>query len=66
MNPATECGRLMYMDAHRSERISVSLTPDLAARLDRFAAENHWTRSTAAAVLIERGVADDREQEVQR
>lgn len=42
------------MDAIRTEKISVNLTPDLLTRLDQFAAENRWTRSTAAAVLIER------------
>ena len=50
----------MHMDATRNEKISVNLTPELAARLDRYAERNHWSRSTAAAVLIERGLnADD-------
>jgi hypothetical protein len=50
------------MDAIRTEKISVNLTPDQAARLDRYAERNHWTRSTAAAVLLERGLdADDAE-----
>jgi metal-responsive CopG/Arc/MetJ family transcriptional regulator len=51
----------MHMDAVRTEKISVNLTPELVARLDRFAADQHWSRSTAAAVLIERGLppADD-------
>jgi len=48
------------MDAvSRTEKISVNLTPEQVAALDRFAAENHWSRSTAAAVLIERGLTDD-------
>ena len=51
---------MVHMEAIRNEKISVNLTPDLAARLDRFAARNHWSRSTAAAVLIEDGLdADD-------
>lgn len=54
------------MDAQRTEKISVNLTPETAARLNRFAAENHWTRSTAAAVLIERGLADDARTEVRK
>jgi len=39
-------------------RITVNLppSPDVLARLDRFAEQNRWTRSTAAAVLIERGL----------
>jgi metal-responsive CopG/Arc/MetJ family transcriptional regulator len=44
------------MDAVRTERITVNLTPDLVARVDRFAALNRWTRSTAVAVLIEQGL----------
>jgi predicted transcriptional regulator len=51
----------MHMDALRTEKISVNLTPDVLARLDRLAAANHWTRSTAAAVLIERGLPDDQQ-----
>ncbi len=50
------CGRLPHMEAMRNEKISVNITPELAARLDRFAVRNHWSRSTAAAVLIERGL----------
>lgn len=49
------------MDAVRTERITVNLEPELAARLDRFAEANRWTRSTAAAVLIERGLSGESE-----
>jgi hypothetical protein len=53
---------MMHMEAIRNEKISVNLTPDQAARLDRYAARNRWSRSTAAAVLIERGLdAEDAE-----
>jgi len=56
------CATMMHMEAIRNEKISVNLTPDQAARLDRYAAQNHWSRSTAAAVLIMRGLdADDAE-----
>jgi len=41
----------------RTERITVNLPPDLLERLDRFAEEHRWTRSTAVAVLIEQGLA---------
>jgi hypothetical protein len=47
------------MDAARSERVTVNLTPEQAKSLDRFAEQNRWTRSTAAAILIERGLEDD-------
>ena len=56
---ASICATMRSMDAMRNEKISVNLTPDLAARLDRYAASNHWSRSTAAAVLIERGLPVD-------
>jgi hypothetical protein len=46
----------MHMDEVRSERFSISVTPALLARLDAFAAERRWTRSTAAAELIERAL----------
>jgi hypothetical protein len=50
------------MNAVRSERVTVNLTPDAAGRLDRFAEENHWTRSTAAAVLIEQIAEGDSDE----
>lgn len=50
------------MNATRTERVTVNLTPEVAARLDRLAEQNHWTRSTAAAVLIERGLPEDGDQ----
>lgn len=50
------CSTVMHMDAIRTGKISVNLTPELMARLDRFAEQNRWTRSTAAAILIERGL----------
>ena len=50
-------------DSNRTEKISVNLTPEMAASLDRFAERNHWTRSTAAAVLIERGLAGEDSEE---
>ena len=54
------CRTMGSMDATRDVKISVNLTAELAARLDRYAASNHWPRSTAVAVLIERGLpADD-------
>ena len=53
---------MMHMEAIRTEKISVNLTSEQVARLDRLAARNHWSRSTAASVLIVRGLdADDAE-----
>jgi hypothetical protein len=44
----------------RTGRISVNLTPSVMERLDRYRFDRRWSRSTAAAVLIERGL--DREE----
>lgn len=44
------------MNETRTEKISVNLTPAVLDRLDRFARSQVWPRSTAAAVLIERGL----------
>lgn len=46
------------MDAVRTERVTVNLTAEMAEQLDRFAEQNRWSRSTAAAVLIERGLTE--------
>ena len=47
----------------RTARVGVNLTPELMTRLERYAAHNHWTMSTASAVLIEHGL-DQEEREV--
>lgn len=44
------------MEPLRSVKVSVNITPDTAARLDRLRRRNHWTRSTAAAVLLQRAL----------
>lgn len=52
---------MLYMDT-RTVKIYVNLTPDQAARLDRYRQVHRWSRSTAAAVLVERALdADDAE-----
>ena len=57
----TGCASVTHMDASsRTERITANLTPDMVARLDRFAADHHWTRSTAVAVLIEQSLPADK------
>jgi hypothetical protein len=56
----------MHMNAQRTVRITVNLTPALTAQLDRYAEENRWTRSTAAAVLIERGLPGEAEPSADR
>lgn len=48
------------MDAKRTERVTVNLTPEMLDKLDRYASLNLWTRSTAAAILIERALKDFR------
>ena len=49
------------MNAERTERLTVNLAPEQHAGLRRFAERHRWTLSTAAAVLIERGLAEDAE-----
>lgn len=52
------------MDETRSEAVFVSTTPALKQRLDAYAKRNHWSRSTAAVILIEHGLdQDDHDQE---
>ncbi len=43
----------------RTKRISVSLTPETAGKLARYAAEHRWTLSTAALNLIEHGLQEE-------
>lgn len=50
---------MLRMDAMRTERVTVNLTPDLLARLDRFAQERRWTRSAAIEALIEDGLMEN-------
>ena len=40
----------------RTERVTVNLAPSVAGRLDAYRYDRRWSRSTAAAVLIERGL----------
>ncbi len=56
------CARVRHMDANRTERVTVNLTPDISARLDQYAAQHQWTRSTAALILIKQGLPQDDEQ----
>jgi len=49
------------MNAERTERLTANLTPDVMEQLARFAERHRWTLSTAAAVLIERGLAENGE-----
>jgi hypothetical protein len=57
---SAECGTLRNMtEETRTEKISVNLTPGAPALLDAYADRHHWTRSTAAAVLIERGYQEE-------
>ena len=44
------------MDENRTERFTVGLPPALLAKLDEYAADHRWSRSTAVAELIERGL----------
>jgi len=49
-------------DTKRTVKISVMVTPAEAAQLDDFAEANHWTRSTAAQLLLTEGLAREQER----
>ena len=49
------------MDATRTECVTVNLAPEQMAALTSFAKRHRWTISTAAVVLMERGLAEDPE-----
>ena len=62
LHSASVYGIMTYMEAIRTDKVSVNLTPAQTARLDRYAARHRWSRSTAAAALIEQGLdAEDAE-----
>jgi hypothetical protein len=46
----------------RTMKVSVLLTPSEAKALDDFREANHWTRSTAAQVLITEGLEREKER----
>jgi hypothetical protein len=46
----------MSADTSPKDKISVLLAPAVTTRLLRFARQHRWSRSTAAAALIERGL----------
>lgn len=45
------------MEETRTEKLSVMLTPAVLRQLDAYRQEHRWSRSTAAAALIEDGLA---------
>lgn len=46
------------MNEKRSTKVTVMLTPSVAARLDAYAERFRWSRSNAIAVLVEEGLQD--------
>jgi hypothetical protein len=50
------------MSENRTEKISVLITPRTLAKLDAYRAAHRWTRSTAAAVLIEQQLEETGEE----
>jgi metal-responsive CopG/Arc/MetJ family transcriptional regulator len=50
-------------EARSTERITIGLKSAVVKRLDNYAAQHRWSRSTAAAALIEAGLqAHDNDQ----
>jgi len=58
----------MSMDDENSKltRITITIPQDVLARLDAYAKRSRWSRSTAAAALIEDGLPADQDQELAR
>lgn len=58
---------MMCMDENDIVRITVALPRPVAGRLDDYARRSRWSRSTAAAALIEEalGATQDREPAAQ-
>ena len=52
---------MTHMDEQRLVRFSISIAPAVLAELDSYAESHRWSRSTAAAELIERGLVPDQE-----
>lgn len=50
---------LMYSEVMESIQITARVPASLIPRLDRFAAEHHWSRSTAIQLLLDQGLARD-------
>jgi len=50
---------LVHMRENRTRQISVHIAPSLLPRLDAYREARRWSRSTAIAELIDRGLAGD-------
>jgi len=50
----------MYSEVMDSIQITARVPASLVARLDKFAAEHHWSRSTAIQLLLDQGL-DEKE-----
>ena len=50
------------MEEGRTVTVSVILAASVAARLDAYARDHRWSRSGAAAALIERGLSQQKEE----
>ena len=59
-------GTLRNMEDKRSVKISIMLSPLVAAQLDEYARRARWSRSNAAAVLVEAGLKEQAEQDDKR
>jgi metal-responsive CopG/Arc/MetJ family transcriptional regulator len=52
---------MQSMDEKRSVKVSIMLTPFVAAQLDAYAKRFRWSRSNAVAVLVEAGLKEEEE-----
>jgi metal-responsive CopG/Arc/MetJ family transcriptional regulator len=49
----------MYSEVMDSIQITARVPAGLVARLDKFAAEHHWSRSTAIQLLLDQGLDEE-------
>ena len=50
------------MTRRKLHRLTVTIPADLVPRLDRYAADHRWSRSTAVTALIEEGLPAEQDQ----
>jgi metal-responsive CopG/Arc/MetJ family transcriptional regulator len=53
----------MHMEESKIARITITIPRDVLLRLDTYAAEHRWSRSTAAAAIIEEAMPDQDEDQ---
>ena len=53
--------KVVYHEVMDSIQITARVSPELVARIDKYAADHRWSRAAAIQVLIERGLEQEKE-----